>query len=70
MECTAARLDGSFLGEEGSFPGFGMAITFAFLQIDGICFVRTHSLSMSRSQDLPLLSRCCSISASRLLYPP
>ena len=36
MECTAARLDGSFFGEEGSFPGFGMAITFAFLQIDGI----------------------------------
>ena len=27
-------------GEEESFPGFGMAITFAFLQIDGVCFVR------------------------------
>ena len=34
-----------FFGEEGSFPGFGMTITFAFLQIDGICFVRVHSLS-------------------------
>ena len=69
MECTAARLDGSFFGEEGSFPGFGMAITFAFLQIDGICFVRVHSLSMSRSQDLALLPGCCSISVSRSSKP-
>ena len=42
-----------------------MAITFAFHQIDGICFVCEHSLSMSRSQDLALLPRCCSISVSR-----
>ena len=33
-----------------------MAITFALLQIDGICFVRVHSMSMPR---------CCSISVSR-----
>ena len=63
MECTAARLD------EGSFPGFGMAITFAFLQIDGICFVRVHSLNMSRSQDLALLPRWCSISVNRSSKP-
>ena len=56
-------------GEEGSFPGIGMAITFAFLQIDGICFVRVHSLSMSRSQYLALLPRCCSISVSRASKP-
>ncbi len=66
MDCTAARLDGSFFGEEGSFPGFGMVITFAFLQIDGICFVRVHSLNMSRSQDLALLP---SISVSRSSKP-
>ena len=42
-----------------------MAITFAFLQIDGICFVRVHSMSMYRSQCLALLPRCCSISVSR-----
>ena len=41
-----------------------MAFAFAFLQIDGICFVRVHSLSMSRSQDLALLPRCCRISVS------
>ena len=46
-----------------------MAITFAFLQIDGICFVLVHSLSMSRSQDLVLLPRCCSISVSRPSKP-
>ena len=46
-----------------------MAITFAFLQIVGICFVRVHSLSMSRSQDLALLPRCCSIYGSRLSKP-
>ena len=46
-----------------------MAITFAFLQIDGICFVRVHSLSMSKSQDLALLPRCCSISVSRSSKP-
>ena len=46
------------------FPCFGMAITFPFLQIDGICFVRVHSLSMSWSQNLALLPRC-SISVSR-----
>ena len=46
-----------------------MAITFAFLQIDGICFVRVHSLSMSRSQDLALLPRCCSISVSTSSKP-
>ena len=45
--------------------GFGMAITFALLQIDGICFVRVHSMSMYRSQGLALLPRCCSISVSR-----
>ena len=45
-------------GEVGSFPGFGMAITFAFRQIDGICFVCVRSLSMSRSQYLALLPRC------------
>ena len=42
-----------------------MAITFALLQIDGICFVRVHSMSMYRSQGLALLPRCCSISVSR-----
>ena len=42
-----------------------MAVTFAFLQIDGICFVRVHSMSMYRSQGLSLLPRCCSISVSR-----
>ena len=42
-----------------------MAITFAFLQIDGICFVRVHSMSMYRSQGLALLPRRCSISVSR-----
>ena len=36
MECTTARLDGRFFGEEESFPGFGMPTTFSFLQIDGI----------------------------------
>ena len=41
-----------------------MAITFAFLHIDGICFVRVHSLSMSRSQYLALLPICCSIYVS------
>ena len=46
-----------------------MAITFAFLQIDGIFFVRVHSLTMSRSQDLALLPRCCSISVSRSSKP-
>ena len=46
-----------------------MAITFAFLQIDGICFVRAHLLSMSRSQDLALLPRCYSISVSRAYKP-
>ena len=60
VECTAAKLGGSFFREEGSFPGFGKAIAFASLQRDGICFVRVHSLSMSRSQDLALLPRCCS----------
>ena len=63
MKCTAARLDGNYLGRSG------MATTFAFLQIDGICFVREHSLSMSRSQDLALLPRCCSISVSRYSKP-
>ena len=42
-----------------------MAITVAFLQIDGICFVRVHSMIMYRSQGLALLPRCCSISVSR-----
>ena len=42
-----------------------MAITFAFLQIDGICFVREHSMSIYRSQGLALLLRCFSISVSR-----
>ena len=46
-----------------------MAITFAFLQIDRICFVRVHSLSMSRSQDLALLPRCCSISVTTSSKP-
>ena len=46
-----------------------MAITFAFLQIDGICFVRVHSLSMSRSQDLALMPRCCSIYVSTSSKP-
>ena len=46
-----------------------MAITSAFLQIDGICFVCVHSLSMYRSQDLPLLPRCCSIYVSRSSKP-
>ena len=41
-----------------------MAITFAFLQIDGICFVCEHSMSMYRSQCLALLPRC-SIYVSR-----
>ena len=45
-----------------------MANTFAFLQIDGICFVCVHSLSMSRGQDLPLLPRC-SIYVSRSSKP-
>ena len=52
MECTAARLDGSFLGRRGP-----------------ICFVLVHSLSMSRSHDLALLPRCCSISVSRPSKP-
>ena len=39
-----------------SFPALvAMAITFVFLLIDGICFVRIHLLSMSRSEDLALL---------------
>ena len=42
-----------------------MAITFAFLHIYGICFVRVHSMSLYMSQGLALLSRCCSISVSR-----
>ena len=46
-----------------------MVITFAFLQIDGICFVRVHSLSMSRSQDLALLPICCRISVSTSSTP-
>ena len=46
-----------------------MTITFAFLLIDGICFVRVHSVSMHRSQDLALLPRCCSISVSRSSKP-
>ena len=46
-----------------------MAITFASLQIDGICFVLVHSLSMSRSQDLALFPRCYSISVSRPSKP-
>ena len=50
-------------------PGFGMAITFDFLQIDGICFVHVHSLSMSISQYLALLPICCSISVSRSSRP-
>ena len=41
-----------------------MAITFAFVQIYGICFVRVHSLS----QDLALLPGC-SISVSRSSKP-
>ena len=45
------------------------AITFAFLQIAGICFVRVHSLSMSRSQDLALLPICCSIYVSTSSNP-
>ena len=46
-----------------------MDITFAFLQIDGICFVCVHSLSMSRSQEFALLPICCSISVSRSSKP-
>ena len=46
-----------------------MAITFAFLQIDGICFVRVHSLSMSRNHDLALLPRSCSIYVSTSSKP-
>ena len=46
-----------------------MDITFAFLQIDGICFVRVHSLSMSRSQYLALLPICCSMSVSKPSKP-
>ena len=34
-----------------------------------VCFVRVHSLSMSRSQDLALLPRCCSIYVSRSSKP-
>ena len=43
-----------------------MAITFVVLQIDGICFVRVHSLSMSMSPDLALLP---GISVSRSSKP-
>ena len=46
-----------------------MAITFAFLQIGGICCVRVYSLSMSRSQYLALLPICCSIYVRRSSKP-
>ena len=46
-----------------------MAITFALFHIDGICFVRVHSLSMSRSQDLAVLPICCSIYVSKSSKP-
>ena len=45
------------------------AITFVFLQIDGMCFVLVYSVNMSRSQYLALLPRCCSISVSRSSKP-
>ena len=46
-----------------------MAITFAFLQIDVMCFLRVHSLSISMSQYLALLPRCCSIFGSKSSKP-
>ena len=54
MNCTAARLDGSFLGKRGPSQALVWLLhLIAVLQIDGIRCVRVHSLSryMSRIQD-------------------
>ena len=65
---SAARLGGSFWGMRG--PSHALVwLTFAFLHIDGICFVRVHSLSMSRIQDVAVLPRCCSIYVSTSSIP-
>ena len=66
MECTAARLDGSFLGRRGPSQALVWLSPLLSSRYTGyaLCLY-----TLSRSQDLALLPRCCSISVSRPSKP-